>query len=93
MKRIIDFKSVDMTEEEYDYYKKLVAEFTVGNYDGKNQFKNIFEVDGDGCLTQVQLPLKKKVSWAVIFFLQNLMINQRLRRMEKWVKEQNNNEQ
>lgn len=81
--RVIDFKQVDMTDEEYEYYQHLVTEFTYGTYLGKDQFHDIFDVDGEGCITFVKPPLKKQVAWAVIFFLQNLMINQRLRRMER----------
>lgn len=81
--RVIDHKGVDMTDEEYEYYQSLVAEFTYGIYNGKDQFHDMFEVDGEGCISMVKPPLKKEVGWAVIVFLQNLMINQRLRRMEK----------
>lgn len=86
-RRVIDYKSVDMTEDEWSYYNELIKEFTYGNYLGKEQFRDLFEVDGDGCITIIKPPLKKEVGWAVILFLQNLMINQRLRRMERWVKE------
>lgn len=86
-RRIIDFKSVDMLPEEYEYYLSLVNEFTLGGYSGKEQFRDMFEVDDDGCITIIKPPLKKEVGWAIILFLQNLMINQRLRRMEKRVTE------
>jgi hypothetical protein len=87
MIRVIDHKGVDMTNEEFDYYNELVSEFTHGNYQGKNQFHNIFDVDGDGCISLIRPPLKKEVGWAVIVFLQNLMINQRIRRMERKLEE------
>lgn len=86
-RKIIDFKSVDMLPEEYEYYLSLVNEFTLGGYSGKEQFRDMFEVDDDGCITIIKPPLKKEVGWAIILFLQNLMINQRLRRMEKRVTE------
>jgi hypothetical protein len=81
--RVIDFKYVDMTDEEYEYYQRLVAEFTYGNYLGKDQFHDIFDVDEEGCITFIRPPLKKQVAWAVIVFLQNLMANQHSRRMER----------
>ena len=84
--RVIDHKSVDMTDEEFNYYNKLIEEFTYANYSGKDQFRDIFDVDQDGCIIMLRPPLKKEVGWAVILFLQNLMINQRLRRMEDWIK-------
>jgi hypothetical protein len=88
--KIIDFKEVDMTDEEYSYYQNIVNEFSDGTYSGKEQFHDAFEVDEDGCIVLIKPPLKKQMAWAVIFFLQNLMINQRLRRMERWVMEFSN---
>ena len=92
-RKVIDFKSVDMEPEEFEYYQKLVQEFTQGPYSGKNQFHDIFDVDEDGCITIIRPPLKKEVAWGVIFFLQNLMINQRLRRMERKILEMLNERQ
>lgn len=86
-RRVVDYKFLDMTDEEWDYYNKLLIEFTHGSYSGAEQFRDLFEVDEDGCILMISPPLKKEVGWAIIVFLQNLMINQRLRRMEKWVKE------
>lgn len=86
-KRIIDYKEVDMTDEEYKYYQQIIEEFSDETYSAREQFRDMFNVDGDGCITLIRPPLKKQVAWVVIFFLQNLMINQRLRRMEKWAKE------
>jgi hypothetical protein len=81
--RVVDYKQIDMTDEEFEYYEKLVQEFTLGTYSGKEQFRDIFEADGEGCITFIHPPIKKQVAWSVLFFLQNLMINQRLRRIEK----------
>ena len=83
---IIDYKKVEMIEEEKAYYDKLVEEFTNGGYSGKEQFRDIFDVDEDGCISMIRPPLKKEVAWVILVFLQNLMINQRLRRMESWCK-------
>ena len=84
---VIDYKKVDMTEEEYNYYNDLIREFTYGNTSGKEQFRDMFDVDDDGCISLIRPPLKKEVGWAILVFLQNLMINQRLRRMEQWLKD------
>lgn len=88
--KIVDYKEVDMTEEEYSYYQQIVESFSNGQYSGKEQFRDTFEVDNDGCIIFIKPPLKKQVAWAVLFFIQNLMINQRLRRMERWVLEHTN---
>jgi hypothetical protein len=80
---VIDYKQVEMNEEEFEYYQTIVKEFTNGAYSGKEQFRDCFEVDSDGCITIIKPPVNKQTAWSVLFFLQNLMINQRLRRMER----------
>lgn len=87
MLQVVDHKSVDMTDEEHAYYKKLVEEFTVGTANGKDQFRDLFDVDGDGCIMFIHPPIRKQIGWGVLFFIQNLMINQRIRRMERQVGE------
>lgn len=87
MLQIVDHKNVDMTDEEFAYYKKLVAEFTVGTANGAEQFRDLFDVDGDGCIIFIRPPIRKQIGWGILFFIQNLMINQRLRRMESQVGE------
>ena len=85
--RVIDYKGVEMTNEEYEYYKEVVDSFSDGTYSGREQFRDVFNVDDDGCITMIKPPLRKQIAWAVLFFLQNLMINQRIRRMEKYIAE------
>lgn len=79
MKRVIDYKQVDMTEEEFAYMEQLLKEFP----DGKSQVRGLFEVDGGGCITVLKPPVRRQIAWGLLFFFQNLMINQRLRRMEE----------
>jgi len=83
--QVVDHKPVDMTDDEFGYYKRLVAEFTVGMSDGRDQFRDLFDVDGDGCITFIHPPIRRQVGWGVLFFVQNLMISQHLRKMEKQV--------
>jgi hypothetical protein len=78
MKRVIDYKQVDMTDEEFAYMQVLLKEFP----DGKSQVRGLFEVDGDGCITVIKPPVRRQIAWGLLFFFQNLMINQRIRRME-----------
>ena len=86
MKRIVDYKAVDMTDEEFEYYNQIIKEFSDGVYNAKEMFRDVFETDEEGCISIIRPPLKKEIAWAAILFLQNLMINQRLRRMEDWIK-------
>lgn len=78
-----------MTEEEWKYYQELIKEFA--DLGGKEQFRDLFDVDEDGCISQIHPPLRKQVVWAAILFLQNLMINQRLRRVERWAESSSKN--
>ena len=82
-KKIIDYKLVDMTDEEFDYYSKLLLEFTFEQHSGKDFFVDLFDVDENGIITFIKPPMKKQVPWAVIIFVQNLMLNQHIRKMEK----------
>lgn len=79
MKRIIDYKQVDMTDEEFAYMEELLKEFP----DGKSQVRGLFEVDDDGCITVLKPPVRRQIAWGLLFFFQDLMISQRLRRMER----------
>ena len=83
--RAVDYKYVDMEDEEFEYFQKLINKFTYGTYLGKEQFKDLFEVDSEGCIQFINPPLDKEVAWSVLFFIQNLMINQRLRKIERKV--------
>lgn len=76
-----------MTEAEYEEYIRLVNAFTYGTYKGEEQFRDLFEIDTDGCISLIKTPPGREVGWGVVVFLQNLMLNQRLRRMEKQIKE------
>jgi hypothetical protein len=89
--RVVDYKQVDMEDEEFEYYKKLTKSFDYGHYQGTEMFHDVFEVEGDGCIAFINPPIGKQVAWSVLFFLQNLMINQRLRRIERKFDAKNSN--
>ena len=72
MIRSIDYKKIDLTDIEYKYYQDLVKQ-----YGGTKYFSDLFETDNNGIVTIIK-PEKETV-WAVLFFLQNIMINQQLR--------------
>jgi hypothetical protein len=74
-------KKIDLIDEEYDVYKDLVEEV------GIDIIYDLIQTDNDGCIYMLNSP-QEVIAWKVLFFLQNLMINQRLRRIEKWAKEQ-----
>ncbi|KKN37892.1 hypothetical protein LCGC14_0759010 [marine sediment metagenome] len=71
----IDNKKVDINEIEYKYYQELVKKH------GVSSFSDLFETNEEGCITIVKPT--KSISWDVIFFVQNLMINQHMRSNDK----------
>lgn len=81
MIRAIDFKKVDMTDQEFDFYTHLIKTYTAGNGDGKAYFSDLFDADENGIITLIK-PIKS-IPWSILFFIQNLMINQHLRSFDE----------
>lgn len=77
--KVIDHKKIDITDEEYEYYKEIVKHFTTENNNGTEYFHDLFDVDDAGFITMIRPSLTSPVPWAVLFFLQQVMIAQRLR--------------
>jgi len=79
MHKVIDYKKVDMSDDEYNYYKHLVETFSDKdkNISGSIYFKDLFDTDKDGLITLIKT--EKVVPWAVLFFMQQLMLSQRIR--------------
>lgn len=77
MIKAIDFKKIDITNEEYKYYQQLVKQYTDDSHKGADYFRDLFETDASGLITIIK-PVKS-VPWAILFFVQNIMINQQLR--------------
>lgn len=82
---VIDYKKVSLSDLEYQHYLELVKALSDEYNKGEDYFRGIFEVDSDGFI--VLIKSDKKVPWAVMFFLQNVMINQRLRFVDDFRKE------
>jgi len=73
----IALKRVDITDQEYTYYEELVKQYTTDETDGSSYFVDLFDTDKYGKITLIRPT--KNIPWAVLFFIQNLMINQWLR--------------
>lgn len=78
MLKIIDNKRIEMTNEEYDLYNKICSSYPKG----KDLFKGLFETDSEGLIIFL-IPPQKEFSMEVVIFLQNLMIQQHLRKIYK----------
>lgn len=77
MIKAIAHQKVEMSDQEYQYYKELVGQFTDQNTKGEEYFRDLFDSDDEGFITFVKP--KKPTPWAIVFFIQQVMITQRLR--------------
>jgi hypothetical protein len=77
--RVISYKKVKMTEDEFDEYKKICFSYDRPNFKGEELFKDTFEVNDDGRLIYIKALGERQASFEVLFFLMNLMQNQWLR--------------
>lgn len=76
--KVVGNKKINITDKEYEYYLQLVERFTEENGDsGEMYFVNLFDTDDNGFITLIRT--EKSIPWAVLFFVQQVMINQRLR--------------
>lgn len=82
MYKIIDYKKIDMSDDEYNYYKHLVEVFSDKdkNISGRIYFEDLFDIDKDGLITLIKT--EKVIPWAILFFMQQLMLSQRLRSID-----------
>jgi hypothetical protein len=80
MIRAVNYQKLDMTDDEFDYYQKLVVSFTTTAGSGTKYFEDLFVSNDSGKI--VLLSPKKPLPWEIMFFLQNLMINQQMRDLD-----------
>jgi hypothetical protein len=66
-------KRIDLSLEEYNYYKLLSEKY------GPDCFRMLFETDQNGVVTSVSPPLDGQTPMAVIFYMLNVMFTQRMR--------------
>jgi hypothetical protein len=71
--RAVNNKRLDLNAEEYEYYLSLTENF------GKQDFEGLFTTDRNGQVTSITPPVDRQISLGVIFFILNVMMNQRLR--------------
>ena len=73
--RSICFKKVLLTESEYKEYQLICKRYL----NGENLFQDAFEADDAGRIIFIKSAYDKEMSFEVLHFLQNLMLNQWLR--------------
>ena len=85
MIRGIGYIKVEISEQEYEYYKQLIKRYTDDNHKGSNYFVNLFETDSKNRITIIKPT--KSIPWEILFFVQNLMINQHMRSYDIRIKQ------
>lgn len=83
--RIVDNKKIDMTDDEWNMYQKIVKSYTNLNNKGEDLFIDLFETNDDGIIIFLKPPSKRQTSFEVFLFLMALCQHQHLRVMRKEV--------
>lgn len=83
--RVIDNKKIDMSQDEWDMYEKIVKSYTDLHNKGEDLFTDLFETDDHGIIIFLKPPSKRQTSFEVIIFLMALMQHQHLRLMHAQV--------
>ena len=77
MIRAVGNKRLELSDDEYQYYCGLMDQF------GAAEFTDLFQTDKNGMITSVNPPVNKKTSLGVVYFLLNVMMNQRVRALDQ----------
>lgn len=85
--RVVDNKKLDMTEDEWNLYQKIVQSYTKDMNKGEDLFRDLFETDGNGIIIFLKPPSKFRTSFEVFLFLMSLMQHQHLRLIHQQVAE------
>lgn len=84
--KIIDKKKVDVTDDEWAMYKKIVEAYTqVPFQKGEDFFIDLFETDDDGIIIFLKPPSQRQVSLEIFLFCMSIMQHQHIRKMEDQV--------
>tara|TARA_R110000824_G_scaffold74598_1_gene189516 strand:- start:183 stop:539 length:357 start_codon:yes stop_codon:yes gene_type:complete len=75
--RAVGNKRLSLNDSEYSYYCSLKDKF------GESGFVGLFSTDKNGVITSVSPPLDKTVNVGVVYFILNIMMNQRVRLLDE----------
>jgi hypothetical protein len=79
MLKAIANQKIEISKEEYSYYLELEKIF------GKEAFIGLFKTDDNGYVTSVLPKTSNPMAMIVVFFLLNVMFNQKLRQLDGWM--------
>ena len=80
MIRIIDFKKIDLTDDEWRQYESICASYNRPNFKGSELFRSLFETDENGTIVVLKAPTHY-TSMEVFMFMMSIMQHQHLRIM------------
>lgn len=83
--RVVDNKKLDMTQDEWAMYEKIVKSYTTLTNKGEDLFIDLFETNDSGIIVYLKPPSKRQTSFEVFLFLMSLMQHQHLRLMQNQV--------
>lgn len=81
--KIIDNKKIDLTNDEWDLYLKIVKSYTTLTNKGEDLFIDLFETNDDGIIVFLKPPSKRQTSFEVFLFLMSIQSHQQLRAVRK----------
>lgn len=79
--RVVNNRKLEMTDDEWDMYQKIVQSYTDVTGKGEDLFIDLFEANDDGIIVFLKPPSKRRTSLEVFLFLMALMQHQHLRLM------------
>ena len=83
--RIVDKKRLEMTEDEWNLYQKIVKSYTTNSNKGEDLFIDLFETNERGTIVFLRPPHDRRTTLEVFLFLMSLMQHQHLRLMQEQV--------
>jgi hypothetical protein len=83
--RIVDNKKIEMTDDEWSLYIKIVKSYTSLSNKGEDMFMDLFETDDNGIILFLKPPSKRQSSFEVFLFLMALQQQQHIRLMYQQV--------
>jgi hypothetical protein len=87
MIRVVDNKKLEMTEDEWMLYQKIVKSYTTLSNKGEDYFIDLFETNEEGIIVFLKPPSRRQTSLEVFLFLMSLMQHQHLRLMHQQINE------
>ena len=77
--KVIDNKKIDLTDDEWHMYRKIVSSYTTVTNKGEDLFIDLFETDENGIIIYLKPPSKRQTSFEVFLFLISIFQHQHLR--------------